>query len=185
MNAALRCREHYCLFDTAIGACGVAWSERGVTRLQFPQADRSATAQRLGRSGRLEAPPPPAISQVIADVQRYLAGGHVDFSSVRLDLADVGPFEQKIYEATRSVGWGETATYGALARQAGAPDAARAVGRAMSRNPVVIIIPCHRILASGNRMGGFSAFGGTAVKERLLSLEGVGVEGSGPRLPGL
>ena len=83
------------------------------------------------------------------------------------------PFYVEIYAAARRVGWGETATYGELARQAGAPGAARAVGQAMARNPVAVIIPCHRILASGNKVGGFSAFGGAVSKQRLLGLEGV------------
>ena len=166
---------HYCLFDTDLGACGVAWSERGLTRFQLPEADRRATEKRLRLSSpdsSAKAPPPP-IKQAIADVQRYMAGERVDFSAIALDLTGVAPFYLEVYAAARRVGWGETATYGELALQAGAPGAARAVGQAMSRNPVAVIIPCHRILASGNKVGGFSAFGGTVSKQRLLGLEGV------------
>jgi len=166
---------HYCLFDTDLGACGVAWSERALTRFQLPEADRRATEKRLmlrAPSSRAEAPPA-QIAEAIADVQRYMAGERVDFSAIALDLAGVAPFYVEIYAAARRVGWGETATYGELARQAGAPGAARAVGQAMARNPVAVIIPCHRILASGNKVGGFSAFGGTVSKQRLLGLEGV------------
>ena len=166
---------HYCLFDTDLGACGVAWSERGVARFQLPEATRRATEQRLmlrAPNPRAEAPPP-RIAQVIADVQRYMAGERVDFTPIALDLSGVAPFYVEVYAAARRVGWGETATYGDLARQAGAPGAARAVGQAMSRNPVAVIIPCHRILASGNKVGGFSAFGGPVSKQRLLGLEGV------------
>ncbi|MBI3707329.1 MAG: MGMT family protein, partial [Proteobacteria bacterium] len=92
-----------------------------------------------------------------------------------IDLVEVGPFHRRVYAAARSIGWGHTASYGELARQAGSLGAARAVGHALSRNPIAIIIPCHRILASGGKIGGFSAHGGTFAKVRLLSLEGVGV----------
>jgi methylated-DNA-[protein]-cysteine S-methyltransferase len=179
--------ENYCLFDTALGPCGVAWSGRGLTRLQLPEWDRSATEQRLRAPPGSPSPgdPPPAIARAIAAVQRYLTGARVDFSSVALDLTDAGPFHRRVYEAARAVGWGHTASYGELARRAGSPRAARAVGQALSRNPIAIIIPCHRILASGNRVGGFSAFGGPCAKERLLSLEGVRVGVDAPLLPGL
>jgi methylated-DNA-[protein]-cysteine S-methyltransferase len=187
MRTRTPCREHYCLFETAIGPCGVAWSERGLTRLQLPESDRSATEKRL----RANSPsagaedPPPRIKQVISEVQRYLAGRKVDFSAIAVDLTDASPFHRKIYEAARSVGWGHTASYGDLARQVGSPTAARAVGQALGRNPIPIVIPCHRVLASGHRIGGFSAFGGTSAKERLLALEGVSVGGDAPRLPGM
>jgi len=85
----------------------------------------------------------------------------------------VPPFYVRVYEIARQIGWGETATYGELAARVGSPGAARGVGQALSRNPVAVIIPCHRILASGNKVGGFSAFGGSVSKERLLALEDV------------
>jgi methylated-DNA-[protein]-cysteine S-methyltransferase len=81
--------------------------------------------------------------------------------------------------------WGQTATYGELARQVGSPGAARAVGQAMGHNPVPIIIPCHRVLAAGRKIGGFSAYGGAVTKERLLALEGVHLGDGTPLLPGL
>jgi methylated-DNA-[protein]-cysteine S-methyltransferase len=171
MDAAM----HYCLFDTDLGACGVAWNERGLTRFQLPEADKRATERRLtlrAPNSRTESPPP-QVEKAIADVQRYMAGQRVDFSAIALDLTGIAPFYVEVYAAARRVGWGETATYGELARQAGAPGAARAVGQAMARNPVAVIIPCHRILASGNKVGGFSAFGGPVSKQRLLGLEGV------------
>lgn len=178
---------HYCLFDTAIGAVGVAWSADGITRLQLPEAGRAATERRLrGRSANTaESQPPPQVARAIDAVQKYMAGGRIDFSGIELDLAGVGPFHRSIYEALCRVGWGETTTYGALARQAGDPDAARAVGQAMGRNPVPVIIPCHRVLASGGKPGGFSAFGGVVTKQRLLELEGVHLDGGAPLLPGL
>jgi methylated-DNA-[protein]-cysteine S-methyltransferase len=179
-------QDHYCLFDTAIGPCGVAWSERGLTRLQLPESDWAATEERLTAAANSSPEgPAPAIAQVITEIQRYLEGRRVDFSTVAIDLRDISPFHRRVYEAARSVGWGQTASYGELARRVGSAGAARAVGQALSRNPIAIIIPCHRILASGNRVGGFSAFGGISAKQRLLSLEGVHIGADAPLLSSL
>jgi methylated-DNA-[protein]-cysteine S-methyltransferase len=177
----------YCLFDTAIGAAGVAWSADGITRLQLPEAGRAATERRLrGRSASTaESQPPPQIARAIDAVQKYMEGEHIDFSGIKLDLTGVGPFHRSIYEALCRVGWGETTTYGALALQVGDPGASRAVGQAMGRNPIPVIIPCHRVLASGGKPGGFSAYGGAVTKQRLLALEGVYLDGGAPLLPGL
>lgn len=177
----------YCLFDTAIGPVGVAWSERGLTRLQLPESSRAATERRLrGRSASgTPVKPPLQIRRAIADIQSYVAGERVDFSTIALDLTGISTFYRGIYEAARRVGWGQTTTYGELAREAGSPGAARAVGQALGRNPVAIVIPCHRIVASGGKVGGFSAFGGAIAKERLLALEGVRLGDDAPLLPGL
>jgi len=103
------------------------------------------------------------------------------FSRFKLDLGERDPFFQRIYAAARQVGWGRTTTYGALAKELGAgPEAARDVGEAMAKNPVALIIPCHRVLAAGGKVGGFSAPGGSAAKIRMLALEGVHVEPAPP-----
>jgi methylated-DNA-[protein]-cysteine S-methyltransferase len=189
----LSSREHYCLFDTRLGACGVAWSECGVTRLQLPEANSGATERRLcarprtgpgAGSARAEALPD-RTEALVAKLQRYFAGERVDFSGALVDLSGVDDFRCRIYELTRAIGWGETSSYGHLARQAGAPGAARAVGQAMGHNPVPIIIPCHRVLAAGRKIGGFSAYGGAVTKERLLAMEGVHPGDGTPMLPGL
>ncbi len=79
------------------------------------------------------------------------------------------------------LGWGETTTYGALARALGAgPEAARDVGQAMAHNPVPLIIPCHRVLAAGGKLGGFSAPGGAGTKRRMLEMEGVALAAEAP-----
>jgi methylated-DNA-[protein]-cysteine S-methyltransferase len=116
-------------------------------------------------------------------LERYFEGERIDFGGVALDLSGVGSFQRAIYDAARALAWGETATYGDLARQAGSPGAARAVGQAMGHNPVPIIIPCHRVLAAGRKIGGFSAHGGALTKQRLLAMEGVHLGGT-PLLPG-
>ena len=175
---------HYCLFETALGTCGVAFSARGVTRLQLPESDPAATEARLARRAvQASLPLPPAIEEAIEQVQSYATGHREDFLSIVLDLTGTAVFEQEVYAAARAIPFGETKSYGEIAREIDAPDAAQAVGQALGRNPIPLIIPCHRVLAKGDRIGGFSAPGGTRTKERLLALEGVHVGGT-PLLPG-
>ena len=179
---------HHHLFDTAIGACGIAWSERGLVAVQFPEKDRAVTERRLVAKSRSDGPtaPPPAIASVMADIARYLAGERVDFSAIAVDLSGMDDFRRSLYEALRGVDFGATTTYGALAKRLGleGPEAARDVGAAMGQNPVPIVIPCHRVLAAGGKLGGFSAPGGVMTKQKLLALEGVHFDGGAPRLPG-
>src|SRR5262249_30148212 len=147
----------------------------------------SATEHRLAGRGANSsaAEPPAAVRAAIRLLERYFAGEQVDLSGVALDLRGASPFHRKIYATARALAWGTTATYGELAQQAGARDGARAVGQAMGKNPVPIIIPCHRVLAAGGKIGGFSAHGGTTTKQRLLKLEGVHLGRGTLPLPGL
>ncbi|MBN9068621.1 MAG: methylated-DNA--[protein]-cysteine S-methyltransferase [Rhizobiales bacterium] len=167
----------YALVETGIGWIGIAWSERGLTRLQLPGRDREATGRRLlstisGRPVESAGMPAP-IADLVGMLRRYGAGETVDFSGVPVDFDGVDPFRRAIYDAARQLGFGETTTYGGLAEEAGYKGRAQDTGQALGRNPVPIVVPCHRILAAGNRIGGFSAPGGSATKERLLEMEGV------------
>jgi len=177
-------KARYRLFETPLGSCGIVWTEQGVSGLQLPEGDRGATERRLRKTASQSGSAPPDVEQVIADVHWYMSGRRTDFSAVALDLANAGAFEQKVYAVVRSIRWGETASYGEIAARAGSPQAARAVGQALARNPIPIIIPCHRVLAKGHRIGGFSAYGGRLTKEHLLALEGVRLEEAPPLLPG-
>lgn len=173
--------QHYHLFETKLGLCGIAWSDEGITRFRLPDPDRDA-AERQFR-GRTATAPPPAIAGVVEQAKRYFAGERIAFTNIDLDLSAVDPFRRTIYDALRKVGFGETVTYGELAKRAGAnePQAAQDVGVAMARNPVPLIIPCHRVLAAGGKIGGFSAPGRTETKQRMLALEGVFIDKQ-PRL---
>jgi methylated-DNA-[protein]-cysteine S-methyltransferase len=167
--------QHYHLFETQLGLCGIAWSEDGITRFRLPDPDRAAAEKALGARGTPQEPPPP-IAAAVDEAKRYFGGARIDFGRIALDLAGVDPFRRSIYDALRAVAWGETVTYGELAKRAGAPGAAQDVGVAMARNPVPLIIPCHRVLAAGGKLGGFSAPGRTQAKERMLALEGVFID---------
>lgn len=176
----------YCLFDTAYAACGIAWRDGAVARLQLPEADSQATESRLRRftGDRQKSAPPAVIADLIVRLQDYFAGTPAEFGEVAADLGGGASPYRAIYRAVQALHWGETASYGEIARRVGAPATAQMVGQAMARNPVPIIVPCHRVLAAGHALGGFSAYGGIALKERLLMMEGVCVDPA-PRLPGL
>jgi methylated-DNA-[protein]-cysteine S-methyltransferase len=178
---------HHHLFDTAIGECGVAWNPRGLCGVQLPEKDRGQTELRLAVKchSTSAAEVPPWIQSLISDIQRYLAGQPMDFSAITVDLGGVDDFRQKLYAALRGIGFGCTTTYGELARQLGSTDweGARDVGEAMGKNPMPVVIPCHRVLAAGGKLGGFSAYGGTTTKQKLLALEGVSLDKSSPREP--
>jgi methylated-DNA-[protein]-cysteine S-methyltransferase len=168
----------YLIFETASGFCAIAWNSIGITRLRLPERSPETAERNILRRlpDATTCAPTAAVAEAVAAVKRYFAGGRIDFSDIRLDLDGQEAFFQHIYAATRRVGWGHTTTYGALAKEVGAgPEAARDVGQAMAKNPVPLIIPCHRVLAAGGKVGGFSAPGGSATKIHMLALEGVHV----------
>jgi methylated-DNA-[protein]-cysteine S-methyltransferase len=179
---------HY-LFDTPLGMCAVAWNGRGLVGVQLPERDPGTTERRIVARVRSAgaAAPPDWVQGLIEDIRRYLRGDKVDFSTVAVDLDGVDDLRLRIYAALRQLRFGETTTYGNLARALGVNEwqGARDVGEAMGRNPVPIVIPCHRVLAAGGKIGGFSAPGGAATKRKLLMLEGVCLDSEPPRLPGL
>jgi methylated-DNA-[protein]-cysteine S-methyltransferase len=149
-------------FDTAIGRCAIGWTERGVAKVRWPGS----------RGASRSAARPPEIERAIEGIQALLRGEPADLTGVPLDLGGVQPFDRRVYEAARSIQPGRTRTYGELATELGEPGEARAVGAAMARNPVPLVVPCHRVVAADGRLGGFSAPGGVATKRRLLEIEG-------------
>lgn len=163
----------FALFDTPIGACGIAWTPRGLCGVQLPEADRSAALARLARRfPELDPAEPAEVEPVIAEVRAHFAGKAVDYGQVKLDSTGIHAFERAVYAAARSIPFGETRTYGAVAALVGDPAAAQAVGQALGRNPWPIVVPCHRVTAADGRTGGFSAAGGVTTKLRLLEIEG-------------
>lgn len=167
----------HAIFETALGFMGVAWSEKGLTRLCLPQASRDSVERRLLRlDGDVPAGTrPPWVADLIEAIKAYAAGGTVDFSAFPVDLTGVDAFRLAIYDAARKLAFGEVTTYGELASRAGHAGLARETGAALGANPVPLVIPCHRIMAAGGKIGGFSAPGGSATKKRMLGLEGVRV----------
>lgn len=168
--------QNYEIFETVAGWCGIAWNDRGIIRFTLPSSSEAGAERlllrRLPEATRTAATPD--IERAIASAKRYFAGEAMDFADLKLDLGHQEPFFARVYETVRKLGWGETTTYGTVAKALGAgPEAARDVGQAMANNPIPLIIPCHRVLAAGNKVGGFSAPGGSDSKRRMLEMEGV------------
>ena len=170
---------------TAFGACRIGWSELGLTEVRLlaeaeseteteTEAERAAEERMAGDAARLPAPDdvPAFVQEAVALLVRHLGGEPQDLDGIPLDMRGLPDFHRQAYEAARRVKPGCTIGYGELAAALGAQGAARAVGQAMARNPFVVVVPCHRVLAAGRRPGGFSAPGGLDTKARLLALEG-------------
>ncbi|MBL8577046.1 MAG: methylated-DNA--[protein]-cysteine S-methyltransferase [Mesorhizobium sp.] len=167
------------VFETALGFVGIGWSANGLTRVCLFDREKERVERRLKQldvTSESHQVVPDWIATLVRDIKAYALGEEVDFSSVPVDLAGVDDFRLAIYDAARRLRFGETTTYGELAKRAGQPGLPRETGQALGANPVPLVIPCHRILAAGGKIGGFSAPGGTATKAKMLALEGVAVE---------
>jgi methylated-DNA-[protein]-cysteine S-methyltransferase len=174
--------RHFTVFDTAIGPCGLAWSEAGLVAVQLPEGDAAGTRARLMRRvpDAAEAPPPPKIAEAIAGIIALLNGERRDLRDIAIDDRAISDFNRRVYAIARAIPPGETMTYGEVAERLGDKLLARAVGQAMGENPTPIVMPCHRVLAASGKTGGFSAPGGVNTKLRLLTIEGA--QPGGPTL---
>ena len=152
-------------FETQIGTCGVRWNDRGITEVLMPRRRSLATP----RKSVIEVPA--AVAAAVEGMVALLDGEVRDLRDVALDETGIDDFGRRVYAATREIGPGTTATYGDLARRIGAAGDARAVGAALATNPFPIVVPCHRVLATGGALRGFSAPGGIATKRRMLEIE--------------
>jgi methylated-DNA-[protein]-cysteine S-methyltransferase len=164
----------FTLFDTAIGRCGVVWAHRGIAAVQLPQPDDAQTLVRLRQRypDIAEAAPPAAVQAAIDGMVTLLAGDATDLTSVALDLDEVPAFNRNVYAIARTITPGRTLTYGDIAKKLGGVELSREVGQALGQNPCPIVVPCHRVLAAGDKPGGFSANGGVVTKLKLLAIEG-------------
>jgi methylated-DNA-[protein]-cysteine S-methyltransferase len=172
----------FVIFETAIGRCGIVWSSRGIVSVQLPEASERATRSRVLRrfATAREAAPPAEVQRAIADIVALIDGEPKDLRHMRIDDDDVPNLHRRVYDVARTIPPGGTLTYGEIAERLGDRTLAREVGEALSQNPWPIIVPCHRVLAAGGKVGGFSAHGGIDTKLRLLSIEGT--QPGGPML---
>ncbi|MGH7201829.1 MAG: methylated-DNA--[protein]-cysteine S-methyltransferase [Planctomycetaceae bacterium] len=158
------------VFSTDLGWFGLVGAGRTVRRLLIGHASADAvrTALHDGNGFSVEDDWQPELRRRL---EQFARGERIDFADCAVEESPFTPFQRRILAAVRALNYGETAAYGEVARRAGAPRAARAVGNVMRGNAVPIIIPCHRVIAAGGRLGGFSAPQGTALKRRLLEME--------------
>lgn len=166
-------------FPTALGIFGLGWTETGLARVLLPDGDQEALRERLARGGARAADPPNWVETLMGRIEDYADGVEVDLTAIPLDFSGIPQFHRRAYQLLLGYGWGQVTTYGEMARALGDVTLSRAVGQAMGANPMPLVIPCHRVLASNGRAGGFSAPGGAATKQKMLALEGVTI-GSPP-----
>jgi methylated-DNA-[protein]-cysteine S-methyltransferase len=164
----------YTIFDTGIGRCGIAWGESGVVGVQLPEAREIETRRGLFRlyPEARERRPPLNVEIAIEGIVAVLHGQACDFPDVTLDMGDITPFNRRVYERVRTIPRGETVTHGEVAASLRASGAVHSVAQAISRNPFMLIVPCHRVLEAGGYADKISLHGGVISKRRLLSLEG-------------
>lgn len=161
----------YALIDTALGTFGIAWTAAGLARVALPGRDRARTEMWISRDPAEPGFPEGELGLLPERIRHYAEGAREDFTDVPLDLEGVPAFHRQTYAELLKIGYGETTTYGAIARTLGDLALSRAVGQAMGANPVPLVIPCHRVLGADGRSGGFSSPGGVEAKMRMLALE--------------
>jgi methylated-DNA-[protein]-cysteine S-methyltransferase len=156
---------------TRLGWMGIQWADDRLIRLTMGHA-RKADVVGLWEVDEGVHPLDCGQQELVCRLKSFACGDRVDFDDVLVDISSFSAFQQRVLMQCRQLKWGETASYGTLASAVGNPGAARAVGTTMARNPIPIVIPCHRVVRSGGRhLGGFSAPGGVSLKVRMLNLE--------------
>lgn len=172
-------------FHTALDWMAIAWRDDVLEGLVFGRASRRKTEAAIARSLQLSRPSfdfvdvehaddrPKWVTNLVDELQQFAEGAAVDFSRVPLALDHLTPFARRVVAACRRIPWGQVSSYGQLAAICGSPGAARAVGTVMAKNRCPLIVPCHRVLAAGGALGGYSAPNGLRMKRRLLAMEAI------------
>ena len=160
---------HYTVFETSRGWMSILASKIGLLAVTLPQATRQQALDSLGKKTEEAVLSPESFDNITKKFQTYYSGKKTTFSD-RLDYSFATPFQRQVWEAARLIPYGETRSYGWVAEQIGKPLAARAVGQALGKNPFLIVVPCHRVIASDRGLGGFG--GGLEMKQALLEMEG-------------
>ncbi len=143
-------------------------SAKGLLGTTLPQSSVHEVRQLLGNSVNCAIWSPHLFKDLMERLRIYFSGHRTTFPA-KLDLSRATHFQREVWEITRLIPYGETRSYAWVAAQTKRPKAMRAVGQALSKNPLPIIVPCHRVVASDGKLGGFS--GGVEMKRSLLSLE--------------
>jgi methylated-DNA-[protein]-cysteine S-methyltransferase len=166
------------VFETALGYVALAERNRALLALTFGHSNERSTSRALASQlTDLELPANDSFvseyyrDELIDRLREFARGEPIDFSDLEVETVGVTSFQRRVIDACRTISWGETLSYGELARRAGRSGAARAVGSVMAANRVPLVVPCHRVVAAGGGLGGYSAPQGLAMKRRLLAAE--------------
>jgi len=172
MAAAAEYGTKYVIFRTRWGHFGLCGTEKALFRTRLPITDLEQARDRLIRKYPDSGFDKLFFKELQQQIKAYFEGGYVVFNKdIPIVLDGLGGFARKTLAACRDVPFGRTISYGQLANKTASPGAARAVGRVMANNPLPLIIPCHRVICSDGRLGGFSATGAVSLKKKLLNLE--------------
>ncbi|MBI4304117.1 MAG: methylated-DNA--[protein]-cysteine S-methyltransferase [Chloroflexi bacterium] len=158
----------YVTFNTDMGWVGILASAAGLLSTTLPQTSLDATRQLLGKRVNEASLAPQFFEDLVKRLRAYYGGRKVAFRD-KLDLSAATLFQRKVWETARQIPYGETRSYLWLAEKIGQPQAGRAVGQALGKNPLPVIVPCHRVVATDGKLGGFT--GGLEMKRQLLHLE--------------
>jgi len=161
---------YYAGMQGPIGDLWMAATDKGLIKVSFSQ-DENAFVREVHERTRTDVlPSSERLARIIAELTEYFSGARSRFDFA-VDLSRVTPFQRRVLQAAANIPMGQVITYGELAGRIGKPKASRAVGQALGRNPVPVVIPCHRIVGGGGGIGGYT--GGLDVKRKLLELEGI------------
>lgn len=154
--------------DSPLGEMRSLWTPQGLYSLSWISETNGGAASSITESTAAENT---AARELDRQLERYFAGEPVSFDSLQVDHQGRTEFTRRVYQCCRQISFGQTSTYKELATRSGNEAASRAVGAAMSRNRVLLIIPCHRVISQHGQLRGFSAPGGLTTKQFLLDLE--------------
>jgi len=161
----------YTVFKTRRGYFGFCCTEKGVLRTCLPLKTRESVEDSLLAGIDDPVLDKNLLPSIQTQIMAYYEGDCVDFSRTPVDLSGLTPFTQKVLRACMKIKYGKKTTYKYLAEQVGSPNSARAIGGVMARNPIPLIIPCHRVLSANGSLCGFSAPGGIDTKKWMIDLE--------------
>ena len=162
---------YYTIFRTPWGWFGILGCKNGLIRTCLPMTSQKTVQRHLLSGTRGAIPAKNACRSLEKDILSYYKGHRIDFSNVPVCIAGLTEFQQRILTILRTVRYGNTISYSDLAKLAGHPKAARAIGTALAKNLLPLIIPCHRVICCDGSLGGFSGAGGVLMKKRMLTLE--------------
>ena len=163
--------DYYAILKTSLGWCGIIYGRHGLIKIYLPGMKKEKLKKNIHSYNKSIVEHTGKIKILARNICSYFKGKNVRLN-LPVDMKTMTEFEKKVYKQAMKISFGKVKSYKWLAEKAGIPNGARAVGNALSKNPVPLIIPCHRVIKSDGRLGGFSAPGGILIKRKMLSIEG-------------
>jgi methylated-DNA-[protein]-cysteine S-methyltransferase len=163
--------DYYAILKTSLGWCGIIYGRHGLIKIYLPGIKKEKLKKNIHSYSKSIVEHRGRIKILVRNICSYFKGKNVRLN-LPVDMKTMTEFEKKVYKQAMKIPFGKVKSYKWIAEKAGVPNGARAVGNALSKNPVPLIIPCHRVIKSDGRLGGYSAPGGILMKRKMLSIEG-------------